>query len=583
MVVERKKSSPIVFEKQEQIMTEAGLFIHPITYDDFGIQPAVELEEQQVAQHESTEEVLDVNNNLESGQNEPVSENLASISPEPDIDEIIKQAQLTYGKDDEVDEELDAEMQRKIEEMIESVMSTAREQAEWMKGSQEEKIENEMSEELFSKSEYNFEETEVPKTEGELELTEEIPIAPPRRKSNIDESILRRELSNEEQGALEISSDSPEHILEPNSELTVPQGPTKEPSFDRIEYEVETQTSFDIPPLQAQDSKDQPADDNMELSLAEDRPSSPFPSRLHLSSLEIDSLSVSQLQAGRITASEIDSHSIVTNEFESKSTNLPGQTVQIELPPGLIEEIVERVRTAERAEIQALIAEQQKIVEEQQKIVEEQRHALEEQRMHVDEPKAVTPAESAIEEQKISIQQETAQTEAKIIDKEVEPDTVKESTPPERPPLPEDYHASTVPQSFYQLRDPSGDDNKNAHHPTHHQRRKKHVSKKKDSTSDDDYQKERPRSRTGTINDQSVATLGGQFLRACGNSLIDSGSQLMEILRASSKDENNRDLHVALIILIVIVAGLFLMGTSNGKSVHHHHWDFFNPPENQGR
>lgn len=660
-------------------MTEAGLFIHPITYDDFGIPPAPEEELQQPLQVPTQEEILDLNNNLEAEQNAQAIEIATSVSPEPDIDEIIKQAQLNYANDKEEDDELDAEMQRKIEEMIESVMNTAREEADWIKQEKEnvndEKIDNvekDISEEIIEKVMNIVEESKPHETIEEKQ--DEPPLPPPRRKSNIDESILKRDFSAEEEILMEqlIVSENQKAEekqasieTEPITEDSlIPEDPAiKEPSFEKSEYENEIGITPDIQQLEDQEENKEQVQDDMQMeisrTLSEDRPSSPFPSRLHLSSLEIDSLSVSQLQAGRITASEIDSHSIVTNEFESKSTNLPGQTVQIELPPGLIDEIVERVRNAERAEIQALLEEQQKIVEEQKIAIEEQKLALEkqkqeeehilamekqrlleeqklalerqklaeEQRIAIENQKHIEEQRIAFEKQKLAEEQRLAAEAGRILEaqlakssQQVQPavemnphdDTLgsieeqivkKEITsesqevpakskqedpiPPERPPLPEEYQqpSSQIPQSFYQLRDISEEDqNKAPHHSASHHRRRKHQPKKKDSTSDDDYQKDqRPRSRAGVANDQSVAALGGQFLRACGNSLIDSGNQLMEILRASSKDENNRDLHVALIILIVIVAGLFLMGTGSDKSVHHHHWDFFNPPENQGR
>ncbi|CAH1713006.1 unnamed protein product [Chironomus riparius] len=753
VVVERKKSSPIVFERQEQILTEAGLFIHPITYDDFGI-PPVEGEQQPVDEQQAVvqEEIVDFNNNLQAELNARLEENLTSASPEPDYDEIIKQAQLNYGGDDEGDDELDAEMQRKIEEMIESVMNTAREEAEWIKESKEnlseEKISNipiETVEEPITKVEKTFQESK-PQSVNNM-FDEEPPLPPPRRKSNIEESILRREfivdedfvtkepplppvpvVATEEKSEIidepikaieepietieepiEVVGESIETIDEP---IAVEQSiqtdevminglqEVEEPSIAKIDYENEVGMSPDIEQSEAQEEvKERPiGDSQLEISQAvsEDRPSSPFPSRIHLASLEIDNLSVTSLQAGRITASEIDSHSIVCNEFESKSTTLPGQTVQIELPPGLIEEIVERVRNADRAEMQLILAEQQKMVEEEHKFSEDQRIAELEKRM-VDDQKAIELERKTLEEQKIkelerqlaeeqkiselerklaeeqkiaemerklaeeqriadlerklSEEQRIAELERKLAEEqrfaelerklseehritelerklaeerriadlerriaeeqrkiaeqkhsavnepqitqeiriaaERAPETKSDETnPPERPPLPEDYHQSSsqIPQSFYQFREFSEEDSK-APHTTHH-RRRKHQPKKKDSTTDDDYPKDpkdqRPRSRAGTSSDQSVASLGGQFLRACGNSLIDSGNQLMEILRASSKDENYHDLHVALIILIVIIAGLYLMSTGD-KSVHHHHWDFFNPPENQGR
>jgi hypothetical protein len=457
----------MVFEQQPQIMTEAGLFIHPITYDDFGIPHDDEDEAPAVVQPIQPEENLDVNNNLNAQEEEQIAtteQEAQTASPEPDINEILKRAHEFVGSVDD-DEELDAEMQRKIEEMIESVMSSAKEEAEWIRKSNENVfVENEEKIEEIPIDEPEIAREEV--IESQSQISQEAPLPPPRRKA----------------------------VTEEVEEVTAVED--EEPSI-RIDN------------LQLEESH----------GMSEERPSSPFPSRLHLTSLEIDNLSVTQLQAGRILASEIDSHSIVTNELECKlSSSLPNSGATIEIPPGLIEEIVERVRCAERAE--------QQQHQQEQKVVEE---------------------------------------------------------PPIRPPLPSQYQPQTtqIPASFYQLRDYSEDEQ--PHLPAPHRRRKHHPKQRKESTSEEDAQKDqRPRSRAGTsaASDQSVLGLGGQFLRACGNSLFDSGNHLMEVLRAASKDEQSRDLHIALVILIIIVAGLFLMGMGE-KSVHHHHWDFFNPGENR--
>uniref|UniRef100_A0A182J173 Uncharacterized protein n=1 Tax=Anopheles atroparvus TaxID=41427 RepID=A0A182J173_ANOAO len=112
------------------------------------------------------------------------------------------------------------------------------------------------------------------------------------------------------------------------------------------------------------------------------------------------------------------------------------------------------------------------------------------------------------------------------------------------------------------------------------QRRRRHHRSKRESTSEEDFQRVERRHRHGTRSPEppSIPSLGGQLVRACGSSLAQTGEDLMSMLRASSKDENKRDLHIAILILIVIVAGLMALGMSGEKAVHHHHWDYFSPP-----
>ncbi|XP_021699592.1 uncharacterized protein LOC5576979 isoform X9 [Aedes aegypti] len=140
---------------------------------------------------------------------------------------------------------------------------------------------------------------------------------------------------------------------------------------------------------------------------------------------------------------------------------------------------------------------------------------------------------------------------------------------------------SLPPQPFYPTRNLSDDEG--AYPQTPHRRRRHHRSRR-ESTSEEELQREPRKQRHGTRSPEpSIPALGSQLIRACGTSIRETGDELMTILRASSKDENKRDLHIALIILIVIVAGLMALGMSGEQSVHHHHWDYFNPPGNSGR
>uniref|UniRef100_A0A182QLN4 Uncharacterized protein n=1 Tax=Anopheles farauti TaxID=69004 RepID=A0A182QLN4_9DIPT len=162
--------------------------------------------------------------------------------------------------------------------------------------------------------------------------------------------------------------------------------------------------------------------------------------------------------------------------------------------------------------------------------------------------------------------------------------------PPIRPPLPPmapfvyhpdylPYHGltSTTAASSYLLRTVPSEEDLGMTPQAPHRRRRHHRSKR-ESTSEEDYQRERRHRQSTRSPEPSIPTLGGQLVRACGSSMRQTGDDLMAMLRASSKDENKRDLHIAIIILIVIVAGLMALGMSGEKAVHHHHWDYFSPP-----
>lgn len=541
-----KKSSPIMFNNEEQTLTEAGLFIHPITYDDYGRQPDNDV--QPHLDEPVVEENIDVNNNFESEQ-VAVAAPIATQTSIEDVEIIVSFDDIAIPDEDiiasedkplenEEETEIDAEMQRKIEEMIESVMSAAREEVDWLKASREDLESSPQVVESFSYEELH---SSPPVVETCIKIEKhprDPPLPPPRRKSNIEETVTVRTFENIESAPERLPIIDESDIV-PTAQKVVKSIPQTEVEAQMKEV-VEQIKDIDaqIEQVDAQMEEDLLQEDITESELVHDDGldieqrhddisfSSQLPSRLHLSSLEIDNLNVCSLSAGRITSSEIDTNTIVTNELDVKVSHNLANPMSMEFPPGFIEEIVERVRSAERAE--------------------QQTATLAELLAHADD----------------------------------KPPTAETEQAPARPPLPSQFGYSAVPPSFFQLRDFSEEE---AVHPQMPQRRRRHQNKRKDSTSEEEYQRDqRTRNRGAPSGDQSILGLGGQFARACGNALRESGGHLMEVLRASSKDENKRDLHIALIILIVIVAGLILMSMGD-KSVHHHHWDFFNPPDNHGR
>uniref|UniRef100_A0A182MHC5 Uncharacterized protein n=1 Tax=Anopheles culicifacies TaxID=139723 RepID=A0A182MHC5_9DIPT len=160
------------------------------------------------------------------------------------------------------------------------------------------------------------------------------------------------------------------------------------------------------------------------------------------------------------------------------------------------------------------------------------------------------------------------------------PSNLPTDQPPIRPPLPPmsapfvyhpdylSYHG--VPPSAaasYLMRGVPSDEDLGMT-PLAPQRRRRHHRSKRESTSEEDFQREQRRHRHGTRSPEpSIPTLGGQLVRACGSSIRQTGDDLMAMLRASSKDENKRDLHIAIIILIVIVAGLMALDNDDVNGV----------------
>lgn len=199
---------------------------------------------------------------------------------------------------------------------------------------------------------------------------------------------------------------------------------------------------------------------------------------LHLSNLSVDRLSVNDLQASKISVSELDSSTINSREIQCQSGNLSMRS--IEIPPGVIEEIVERVNRIQQAGRQS-------------------------------------PTQSV------------------------------------------------PPPSFYQLSSET-----NQEEPIAPPRRPKPPQASAQQATDQ------------TQSQPSILSLTGQLASACGAELSRHGGNLMNYLQSFRKDENRRDMHFVLFVLIIIIAGLFMIGMdhSSDRTIHHHHWDFFNPPKN---
>lgn len=255
------------------------------------------------------------------------------------------------------------------------------------------------------------------------------------------------------------------------------------------------------------------------------------PNRLAVADLEVERLSVHALQAGQITVSQLHGAMISADDLDCKSGNLVVRN--LELPPGLIEEIVERVRSSERPHSQAQT-----------------------QTLEIEEQDRKFPTPSLPEE------------------------------PPARPPPPqhqvfppEYMQYSIPPPSFYQLRSPTDDD---VIQPIQPPRRRRNY-RRRDSSSEESFRERRRSSRQDTRSPEpTISELGGQLVNACGTSLTRAMNSILNYLRVAEKDGTPRsNISTAVLLLIIATIGFLIFGMS-GRNIHHHHWDFFNLPGNNG-
>lgn len=265
------------------------------------------------------------------------------------------------------------------------------------------------------------------------------------------------------------------------------------------------------------------------------------------------------------THAQVDSLTVVNiQSIESETTDKPVVS-NLQITPEVMQEIIERVRETLPPSV-VPVQQMQDPIESEPKFHEE----------------------IAIVK-KIASETET-ETKEKVKD---EPKDSEE--PPERPPTPTDYTpTSEIPASFYRLRTGISDDESSippAAVPKH--RPRKHARRPESSSDDECNRRHHHHSHHGQSSsrsqDLSIADLSGQLIRACGRALSSSlnsaGHSLIDFLRSLTKnqDDHQKDLSLVLVILIIIVASLMMLGINGDRPVHHHHWDYFNPPDNLGR
>ncbi|KAJ9577763.1 hypothetical protein L9F63_005683 [Diploptera punctata] len=119
-------------------------------------------------------------------------------------------------------------------------------------------------------------------------------------------------------------------------------------------------------------------------------------------------------------------------------------------------------------------------------------------------------------------------------------------------------------------------------------RRRHHVSKpvarySSDEEEEEEYSSYRPPSRrhhsSSRGTEPSVSELSRQLLHACQGVTMRALNQLVQYVTVREGEEKRRDLQIVLCVLLLLVAGLILMGFGSGKTYHTHHWDYQFPPK----
>lgn len=164
----------------------------------------------------------------------------------------------------------------------------------------------------------------------------------------------------------------------------------------------------------------------------------------------------------------------------------------------------------------------------------------------------------------------------------LEPEVDEE--PPPRPPQPRvPYIPSKPPSSFYALRAPQCVEDLSEDIPLVPRRKRNHrittISKSSSSESSSaPVVRRRVRSP-----EPSIPQLTGQLMGACSivarnkiKRLIDEVN--IKISKDTDADINKQNIQVIMVVLLILIAILLLLGYGHGKTVHLHHWEYFNPP-----
>uniref|UniRef100_A0A1I8MSB3 Uncharacterized protein n=1 Tax=Musca domestica TaxID=7370 RepID=A0A1I8MSB3_MUSDO len=313
----------------------------------------------------------------------------------------------------------------------------------------------------------------------------------------------------------------------------------------------------------------------------------------HISELEVERLRVHALQAGQIMVSQLHGQQISSEEVECKSGNIVVKN--IELPPGLIEDIVERVRQTERS--QHLTVETQTSQQNSDNEPSPQREVVpppKPPRLRDLEAKAKQSEAPIVAAAAVAVQNTDEQTQ-----------TEGETAPPSVAPVPPinvfptaEYLQQLAPLAFYNLHRAQAD----MAEQTERTRHRRSVSpahgggeeahKSADSSDETTTRRRRTRStRTPSPDDpQSVTKAGRKFITACSLSLAKIINQLTDYVRGNEPKEGVEDATgvrnsqvPALAVLFIVITFCVLIFLMTGRSVHTHHWDYFNPPGHEGR
>ncbi|XP_070141314.1 microtubule-associated protein futsch isoform X7 [Drosophila kikkawai] len=639
VVIERRVPTPSLSAGEDDAAVQASLIVRPISAadleDDELRREEEELRREGLLSDSSVQSKSDVEEEDHGG--EVVLSDYAASSADLDAAvEQLQQAQLESDyesrlEDDEVERtlrdneyedekyseqeeeeeiaKLEKELtEQELEEALEKELQEAMEKelSDYRQKEKEQELELAFSEEEPAASEIDYQQSEEEKATSELDY----------RQSEDEHPLSAEEhtLSEEERTLL---SDTEQHLSEPEIpavEETIQKSTASEPTEAEVELKfvatLPTEPAYGheeedeeqepgvvpLPPPRRRSTTALEPTTAVSLTIAEHSsreltpiqsvqspPEPQLPSRL--ADLEVERLRVHALQAGQIQVSQLHGAQIKADDLQCKSGQLVVQN--IELPPGFIDDIVERVQREQRTSL--LTSETQT------------------SRQPSSEP-ATSEKEQPIKPPRHSKLTEQAPPIANL-DEQTQTETGLLPLPPPPTAYPTvEYLQSLAPLAFYNLQRSAeaeqAEASSAADRKAPHKCRRRHVAQEhleEESGSELEEQLvERPRSRSRRSRTRSatqppedeydedqpktVVQAGRQFISACSLELVNIINQLTHYVRGEAVEPQQAPRNVsALMVLFILITFGVLIFLLTGRQVHTHHWDYFNPPGNEGR
>ncbi|KOB71880.1 putative titin [Operophtera brumata] len=307
--------------------------------------------------------------------------------------------------------------------------------------------------------------------------------------------------------------------------------------------------------------------------------------RLHVTDLDVGRLNVSELQANKILVSDIEGTTLQVSELDSKSGHI--SVSGIEFSQSVIDEIVKKfaeistshIRTQENLTVPDCsrpVSREEETQTEQSEPVEKDIDVKEESKPTTMEEACASPSPPP---------RPTSRAE----DGGAVP---QRPPPPDLTPLLYSYlqDMAIPPATFYR---PRGDGSRvpfpefhepqpSAPLPSTRRVKRKPATPHLESSSDEARVRPSPRRVPPPVraHEPTIAEAGAQFLRVCHSSISRTLRNMFSLFMSYlNGTEDKKGAQMALVIFLVLIAGLIMFGLSDSRAVHHHHWEFFNPPD----